>query len=207
MGTMTPETAAAAFVDQARGLTAGGADLLWIETMSSLDEVEAAIEGARSASAVPVAVTLSFDTAGHTMMGVSGTAAAERLGPLGLAAIGANCGNNIADTEAAVLQLKAGLADTPVIVKANAGIPEFKGDKLHYTGTPEIMGAHLRRMADAGIEIIGGCCGTATQHVAYMRGVLDGSIEPPELDAPVSTNPPPAGGGREAAPRRRRRRS
>ena len=207
MGTMTPETAAAAFADQARGLTAGGADLLWIETMSSLDEVEAAIEGARSASAVPVAVTLSFDTAGHTMMGVSGTAAAERLGPLGLAAIGANCGNNIADTEAAVLQLKAGLADTPVIVKANAGIPEFKGDKLHYTGTPEIMGAHLRRMADAGIEIIGGCCGTATQHVAYMRGVLDGSIEPPELDAPVSTNPPPADGGREAAPRRRRRRS
>jgi len=207
MGTMTPETAAAAFADQARGLTAGGADLLWIETMSSLDEVEAAIEGARSASAVPVAVTLSFDTAGHTMMGVSGTAAAERLGPLGLAAIGANCGNNIADTEAAVLQLKAGLADTPVIVKANAGIPEFKGDKLHYTGTPEIMGAHLRRMADAGIEIIGGCCGTATQHVAYMRGVLDGSIEPPELDAPVSTNPPPADGVREAAPRRRRRRS
>jgi len=207
MGTMTPETAAAAFADQARGLTAGGADLLWIETMSSLDEVEAAIEGARSASAVPVAVTLSFDTAGHTMMGVSGTAAAERLGPLGLAAIGANCGNNIADTEAAVLQLKAGLADTPVIVKANAGIPVFKGDKLHYTGTPEIMGAHLRRMADAGIEIIGGCCGTATQHVAYMRGVLDGSIEPPELDAPMSTNPPPAGGGREAAPRRRRRRS
>lgn len=208
MGTMTPETAAVAFADQARGLAAGGADVLWIETMSSLDEVEAAIDGARSACELPIAVTLSFDTAGRTMMGVTGTEAAERLGPLGLAAIGGNCGNNIADTEAAVLQLKAGAPDTPIIVKANAGIPEFKGDKLHYTGTPEIMGAHLKRMATAGIDIIGGCCGTATQHVAYMRGVLDGAIEPPELDAPASTTPPaPSGGGRGDAPRRRRRRS
>jgi len=205
MGTMTPETAAAAFADQARGLTAGGADLLWIETMSSLDEVEAAIEGARSASAVPVAVTLSFDTAGHTMMGVSGTAAAERLGPLGLAAIGANCGNNIAETEAAVLQLKQGAPDTPIVVKANAGIPEFKGDKLHYTGTPEVMGAHVKRMMAAGIDVIGGCCGTATQHVAYMRNVLDAKITPPDIAAPVSNNP--ASTDREAPPRRRRRRS
>lgn len=206
MGTMTPETCAAAFADQARGLTAGGADLLWIETMSSLEEAEAAVAGARSASDLPIAVTLSFDTAGHTMMGVTGFAAAERLAPLGLAAIGANCGNNIADTEAAVLQLKAGAPTTPIISKANAGIPEFKGDKLHYTGTPEVMGAHLKRMADASIEIIGGCCGTATQHVAYMRGVIDGNIEPPEIDAPVSNNPAP-GAGREPSPRRRRRRS
>jgi methionine synthase I (cobalamin-dependent) len=206
MGAMTPETCAEAFADQARGLEAGGADVLWIETMSSLEEVEAAIAGARSASDLPIAVTLSFDTAGHTMMGVTGLAAAERLEPLGLAAIGANCGNNIADTEAAVLQLKAGAPNTPIICKANAGIPEFKGDKLHYTGTPEVMGAHLKRMADAGIEIIGGCCGTATQHVAYMRGVIDGNIEPPDIDAPVSNNPPP-GAGREPSPRRRRRRS
>ncbi len=206
MGTLTPETAAAAFADQARGLTAGGADLLWIETMSSLEEVEAAIVGARSASALPIAVTLSFDTAGHTMMGVSGHDVAARLSVLGLAAIGANCGNNIADTEAAVLQLKAGAPNTPIIVKANAGIPVFKGDKLHYTGTPEIMGAHLKRMADAGIEIIGGCCGTATQHVAYMRGVIDGAIEPPLLDAPISDTGP-TGPPRKRAPRRRRPRS
>ena len=204
MGTMTPETAALAFADQARGLTAGGADLLWIETMSSLEEVEAAIAGARSASDLPIAVTLSFDTAGHTMMGVSGHDAAARLGILGLAAIGANCGNNIADTEAAVLQLKAVAPNTPIIVKANAGIPVLKGDKLHYTGTPEIMGAHLKRMTDAGIEIIGGCCGTATQHVAYMRGVIDGAIEPPLLDAPMSDTGP-AAPPRERAPRRRRR--
>jgi len=205
MGEMTPETAAEAFAEQARGLAAGGADMLWIETMSSLEEVEAAIAGARSACDIPIAVTMSFDTAGRTMMGVTGTDAAERLGPLGLAAIGANCGNNIAQTEAAVLQLKAGAPNTPIIVKANAGIPEFKGDKLHYTGTPEVMGAHVKRMVDAGIEIIGGCCGTATHHLAYMRGVLDGSIIPPNIEAPAPDTPT-AEPGNDARRRRRRRR-
>ena len=205
MGDMTPQTAAEAFAAQAEGLAAGGADVLWIETMSSLEEVEAAVSGARSVCAVPVVVTMSFDTAGRTMMGVTGLAAAERLAPLGLAALGANCGNNIAETEAAVLQLKQGAPDTPIVVKANAGIPEFKGDKLHYTGTPEVMGAHVKRMMTAGIDVIGGCCGTATQHVAYMRNVLDAKITPPDIAAPVSNNP--ASPDREAPPRRRRRRS
>ena len=205
MGDMTPQTAAEAFAAQAEGLAAGGADVLWIETMSSLEEVEAAVAGARSVCAVPVVVTMSFDTAGRTMMGVTGLAAAERLAPLGLAALGANCGNNVAETEAAVLQLKQGAPDTPIVVKANAGIPEFKGDKLHYTGTPEVMGAHVKRMMTAGIDVIGGCCGTATQHVAYMRNVLDAKITPPDIAAPVSNNP--ASPDREAPPRRRRRRS
>lgn len=203
MGEMTPDSAAAAFADQAQGLSEGGADLLWIETMSSLEEVEAAVAGARSVCDTPIAVTLSYDTAGRTMMGVTGQAAAERLGALGLAAIGANCGNNIAETEAAVLQLKQGAPSTPIIVKANAGIPEFKGDKLHYTGTPEVMGAHLKRMTDAGIEIIGGCCGTATEHIAYMRGVLDGQIAPPNIEAHA---PERAATSTDARPARRRRR-
>lgn len=201
MGEMTPETAFAAFAAQAEGLTAGGADLLWIETMSSLEEVEAAVAGARSASDLPIAATLSFDTVGRTMMGVTGADAAKRLTDLGLAAIGANCGNNIAETEAAVAQLCEHAGDTPVIVKANAGIPEFKGDKLHYTGTPEVMGAHTKRMMDLGVAIIGGCCGTATQHIEYMRGVIDGDITPPQVDGPGPSRPT-----EPAPPRRERRR-
>ena len=146
MGEMTPQTAAAAFAAQAEGLAAGGADVLWIETMSSLDEIEAAIAGARSVTDLPIAVTLSYDTAGRTMMGVTGTEAAERLTALGVAAVGANCGNNVADTEAAVREIKAGSGDVPVIVKANAGVPEFKGDALVYSGSAEVMGAHVKRM-------------------------------------------------------------
>jgi len=88
---------------------------------------------------------MSFDTAGRTMMGVTGVDAAQRMTALGLAAIGANCGNNVAETEAAVLQIKSGAGDTPVIVKSNAGVPEFRGDSLVYSGSPEVMGAHVRR--------------------------------------------------------------
>lgn len=202
MGEMTPETAAVAFADQAEGLAAGGADILWIETMSSLDEIEAAIDGARRVTDLPIAVTLSYDTAGRTMMGVTGTEAAKRLTALNVAAIGANCGNNVADTEAAVLDIKAGAGDTPVIVKANAGIPEFKGETLVYSGSAQVMGAHVKRMMSSGIEIIGGCCGTSTDHLIYMRGVIDGAIDAPDIPAP---GPAPVGDDDDAAERGRAR--
>lgn len=207
MGEMTPETAAAAFAAQAEGLAAGGADVLWIETMSSLEEIEAAIAGARQVTDLPVAATLSYDTAGRTMMGVTGTQAAERLVSLGVAAVGANCGNNVADTEAAVREIKAGAGDVPVIVKANAGVPEFKGDALVYSGSAEVMGAHVKRMMSEEIEIIGGCCGTSTQHLIYMRGVIDGAIEAPDIPAPggLPREEGEVGAGRDRTRRRRRR--
>lgn len=207
LGAMTPETAADAFADQAEGLTAGGADLLWIETMSSLEEVEAAVAGARRTSDLPIAATLSFDTVGRTMMGVTGAQVAERLTDLGLAAIGGNCGNNVAQTESAIAQVKAGAGDTPVIVMANAGIPEFKGDELSYNGSPEVMAAHTKRMMDLGIEVIGGCCGTSTEHLELMRKTIDGTYIPEDIPAP---GPPPVdesdGEGRGTREGRRRRR-
>ena len=124
MGSLTPATCADAFREQAIGLDEGGADVLWIETMSHLDEVAAAVEGARSVSDLPVCATLSFDTAGRTMMGVTGEDAVNRLAELGVDAIGANCGNNLADTEAALHQMRAANPDVLLISKANAGMPE-----------------------------------------------------------------------------------
>lgn len=182
MGTMTPATCFAAFAEQAQGLTEGGADLLWIETMSHLDEVAAAVEGARSVSDLPVAVTLSFDTAGRTMMGVTGREAVERLVPLGVAAIGANCGNNLADTEAAIAEMRSAHPDVLVISKANAGMPEWRGADLHYSGSPEVMAAHAHRQRAAGVQLIGGCCGSTPEHIAMMRAVLDGHLPVPEVD-------------------------
>ena len=140
MGNMSVAACQAAFAEQAEGLAAGGADVLWIETMSDLDEVTAAVRGARSACDLGVAATMSFDTAGRTMMGVSGTEMAERLGELGLAAMGANCGNNVADTEAAGISVAAASQGTPVISKPNAGVPVWSGDALVYDGTPEDPG-------------------------------------------------------------------
>lgn len=182
MGSLTPATCAEAFARQAAGLTAGGADILWIETMSHLDEIAAAVEGARSASDLPITATLSFDTAGRTMMGVTGTEAVKRLAELGVAAVGANCGNNLADTEAALAEMRAANPGIYLISKANAGMPEWRGADLHYSGSPEIMAAHAHRQREVGIQLIGGCCGSAPAHVAMMRAVLDGEIEVPEVE-------------------------
>ena len=186
MGSMTPETCADAFREQAIGLDEGGADVLWIETMSHLDEVAAAVEGARSVSDLPVCTTLSFDTAGRTMMGVSGEDAVNRLTELGVDAIGANCGNNLADTEAALHEMRAANPDVPLISKANAGMPEWHGTELHYSGEPEVMAAHAVRQREAGIQIIGACCGSSPKHLAMMRQVLDGNLPVPEVEFEVA---------------------
>lgn len=186
MGSMTPATCADAFREQAIGLDEGGADVLWIETMSHLDEVAAAVEGARSVSDLPVCATLSFDTAGRTMMGVTGEDAVNRLVELGVDAIGANCGNNLADTEAALHQMRAANSDVLLISKANAGMPEWHGTELHYSGEPEVMAAHAVRQRDAGIQIIGACCGSSPEHLAMMRQVLDGEIPVPEVEFEIA---------------------
>ncbi len=202
LGDLTTADATDAFAVQAEGLTKGGADLLWIETMSSLEEIEAAISGARRSSDLPVTVTLSFDTAGRTMMGVTGTQAAQRLTELGVAAIGANCGNNLPETEAALAEIRAN-THVPVISKANAGIPEWHGAELSYSGSPDIMGAHAHRVRSAGIQIIGGCCGNSPAHVAAIRGVLDGTLPVPDVEVGEAPTRVEAIDG---APRRRRRR-
>ncbi|MYA86495.1 MAG: betaine--homocysteine S-methyltransferase [Acidimicrobiaceae bacterium] len=205
LGNMSAAACEAGFAEQAEGLAAGGADVLWIETMSDLDEVEAAVRGARSVCDLPVAATMSFDTAGRTMMGVTGSELAERLGGLGLAAMGANCGNNIPDTEAAVISMTAAATGTPVISKPNAGVPVWSGDALVYDGTPEVMAAHAHRARAAGVAVIGSCCGSTPAHTAKIAAVLAGDEPPPDIEAA----PPSAAPGTEdrLARRRTRRRA
>jgi len=186
LGELTEKEVTAAFAEQATGLTDGGADVLWLETMSALPEVEAGVRGARSASDLPIVATLSFDTAGRTMMGVTGEEAGSRLADLGVAGIGANCGANLADTEAALAAIRSTCGDVPVISKANAGIPAWKGDKLEYDATPEILSAHAYRLRAVGISAIGACCGSTPDHIAHIRGVLDGDLPVPDIAPPVS---------------------
>lgn len=207
MGTMTIEQCEDAFAAQAAGLAAGGADIIWIETTSDLDEVSAAVRGAKRATHLPIVATMSFDTAGRTMMGVKGEDAVEILADLGVTACGANCGNNLRDTEAAVLAMRSANRDVAIVVKANAGIPEWKADALVYNGTPEIMGSHTQRMIDGGVALIGACCGSAPDHIAHMRGVLDGVIQASDIapPGPVASGPADeARGGRRSRNRRRR---
>ena len=204
LGTMKAGACEAAFAEQAAGLAAGGVDLLWIETMSALDEIEAAVRGARSVCDLPIAATMSFDTAGRTMMGVTGAELAERLDGLGLAALGANCGNNIADTEAAVTAIAAAAPGTTVISKPNAGVPVWSGDNLVYDGTPEVLAAHAHRARTAGVTVIGSCCGSTPAHTAKIAAVLRGDEPPPDIEsAPPAA---PARGTEDRLARRRTRR-
>jgi 5-methyltetrahydrofolate--homocysteine methyltransferase len=208
MGTMTYEECRAAFAEQAQGLIEGGVDVLWIETMSDLNEVKAAIEGAHEAAAaaevdIPISATMSFDTHGRSMMGVTGTQLAKELSGLGLTAIGANCGNNIPDTEAALAEMHVAAPDMILIAKANAGMPRYEGSKLVYDGTPDVMGAYADRMRRNGVQLIGGCCGSGPEHIHMMRQVLSGEVPVPSAAA---AGPAPAPFGEEAVPARSRER-
>lgn len=174
LGELTEAGAVEAFTQQAEGLKAGGADVAWIETMSAPEEIRAAARGAIAAG-LPYTATASFDTAGRTMMGLSpGDLFAVFADlPEPPVAFGANCGVGASDLVMAVLDIVGGSGGVPVIAKANAGIPHFRGDEIHYSGTPELMADYARLAADSGARIIGGCCGSTPAHVRAMRAALD----------------------------------
>lgn len=174
LGAMSYDEAVEAFAEQVEGLKAGGADVAWIETMSSPEEIRAAAEAAIRVG-MPYVFTASFDTAGRTMMGLApkdihGVADGLAEAPVG---IGANCGVGASDILSSLLDMSAGHEDATLIVKANCGIPEFRGAEIHYSGTPELMADYVRLAIDSGARIIGGCCGTASEHLRAMREALD----------------------------------
>jgi methionine synthase I (cobalamin-dependent) len=175
LGPLTVEDGARAFEEQAKGLAAGGADVAWIETMSSIDEVTAAVRGA-TAAGLPYVVTLSFDTNGRTMMGVTPAQFAQlahELQPQPVA-FGGNCGTGASELMAAILNLESAKAEGDVLVaKSNCGIPQFVAGEIEYSGTPELMADYARLALDAGVRIIGGCCGTTPEHVRAMRDALE----------------------------------
>lgn len=176
VGPLSHEDGVTAFAEQARGLVAGGADILWIETMSSREEAAAAVEGAAS-TGKPVVSTMTFDTAGKTMMGLSPEDAYRQLStlPVRPAAIGANCGLGATENVLSITQMAGVVApDAVIIAKANCGVPEFKNGEFRYTGTPELMADYARLARDAGARIIGGCCGTDGPVLKAIRDALDG---------------------------------
>ena len=191
IGPLTFEQAKAAFAEQALALAAGGADVLWIETMSSREEVEAAVAGAAVAN-LPIVCTLSFDTNGRTMMGISPSdfsGIEKTLNPR-LAACGTNCGVGASEVVACIHNLAEAMGPEVVLVaKGNCGIPQYVDGAICYNGTPEIMANYARMALDAGARIIGGCCGTSAKHLRAMRDALDAHTksESPTLEAIVST--------------------
>ncbi len=213
MGALTHEGAVEMFHEQAEGLKAGGADVLWVETISDPDEMKAAAEAARRAE-MPWCGTMSFDTAGRTMMGLTSQALSAFMHrqahrPV---AFGANCGVGASD----LLRTVQGFDDStiPVIAKGNAGIPKYHNGHIHYDGTPELMADYAVFARASGATIIGGCCGTTPDHLRAMREALETRPlgDRPDLktiEARLGGFSSPSDGTDDApaAPRRNRRRA
>lgn len=173
LGPLTFTDAVAAFREQAAALAAGGVDVLWIETMSDLEEVRAAVEAARDAAPdLPVTVTMTFDTKGRTMMGVKPSAAVTALTELNVHALGGNCGNGPAEIESVIEQMRAADLGAVLIAKANAGLPKMVDGEAVYDAAPETMGAYAARVRDLGARIIGACCGSTPDHIRAIGEAL-----------------------------------
>ena len=174
MGALTFESAVEMFHEQAEGLKEGGADVLWVETISAPEEYEAAAKAA-ALTVKPWCGTMSFDTAGRTMMGVTSSAMATLVEKLDHAplAFGANCGVGASDLLRTVLGFAAQGTERPVIAKGNAGIPKYVDGHIHYDGTPDLMADYAVLARDCGATIIGGCCGTTPAHLEKMREALE----------------------------------
>jgi methionine synthase I (cobalamin-dependent) len=176
LGPLSSEAAREAFAEQAEALERGGADLMWIETMSSVEETEAALAGAR-ATGLPVVATLSFDTNGRTMMGVTPSDLAGLHRKHQFSACGSNCGVSPSELVASIVNLAAAADPSAILVaKANCGIPKYVDGSIRFDGTPELMAVYAQLALDAGARIIGGCCGTTPEHLSVMRRALESHV-------------------------------
>ena len=213
MGEMTMESAIKEFTIQIQGLKDGGADVAWIETMSAAEEIQAAAQAAINVG-LPFVFTASFDTAGRTMMGIAPDAlgaVADTISEKALA-YGANCGVGASDMMLTMLVMTAADTEAVIIGKANCGVPTVKGKHTVYSGTPELMADYVEMAANTGVRIIGGCCGTAPNHIAAMREAMDNleKGQRPSMEEVIEklgdlVNPPPKPGAKGSRGNRRRR--
>jgi len=174
LGTMTPEEAQALFAEQLAALVEGGIDLVLVETLSDLGEADAALAAAREvAPDLPVVVTMSFDTNLRTMMGVRPAEAVAHLAAAGADAVGANCGRGPEEMEQIAADMaQARTGDLLLVAQSNAGLPQVVGDHFEYDATPDDLAEHAARLAELGIDLVGGCCGSTPEHIAAVGGRL-----------------------------------
>ena len=213
LGTLTHAHTVAYFAEQAQALAKGGAEVIWIETMSSLEEVAAAAEAARAAG-LPICATLTFDTARRSMMGVTPADYGQFATKIGLDMAGANCGVGPAELIDSIQGLIAAGIEIPVVAKGNCGIPQYVDGAIHFHGSPALMAQYALYAREAGATIIGGCCGTTPEHIEAMVSALDSTPrKAPDAKAmPAALGTPWAalaeteasGGGEKRRERRRR---
>lgn len=183
LGSLTHDRGVEMFAEQMSALANAGADVIWVETLSSTDELAAAVEAA-AATGLPIVSTMSFDTHGRTMMGLPPSALAGWWSSSGVTAtaIGANCGIGPADVVVAVNDLRAADSDAVIVAKSNCGIPQMIDGTLWYPTSSEDMSSYAELALDAGARILGACCGSIPEHIAQIRAVVDSHEPRPGID-------------------------
>jgi 5-methyltetrahydrofolate--homocysteine methyltransferase len=173
IGKMTYAQALAIFAEQASVLAGAGVDVLYIETMSDLNEMKAAIEGLKKGGGdIPIFASFSFDHHRRTNMGVKPEQAAEALQALGVAAFGANCGATLEMTEEAVAKMREATPEAFLIAKPNAGRPHMEGRQVVYDATPEDMAVYAHKFVALGARVMGACCGSTPAHIAAIAAAV-----------------------------------
>jgi 5-methyltetrahydrofolate--homocysteine methyltransferase len=173
LGELEPEEASDGFAEQAAALIEGGVDVIWLETMSSLEEMRAAWDGVRRASGdIPVITTMTFDTRGRTMMGVTPERAATTLSGWGAAAVGGNCGNGPEEILLVIDKMREAVPAATLVAKANAGVPRLEKGRPVYGAGPAEMAQYATAAAAGGARVIGACCGSTPDHLRAMRMAL-----------------------------------
>lgn len=165
-----------AFKEQSIALVAGGADAIVIETMTDLEEARIAVKAASENTGCEVICTMTFDKilSGEyrTMMGISPSEMTETLVEAGASIIGANCGNGIADMIGIVKEIRKTNGLIPILIHANAGMPQYCDGETTYPESPTDMAGRIKEIIDAGANIIGGCCGTTPDHIREVRQTI-----------------------------------
>jgi 5-methyltetrahydrofolate--homocysteine methyltransferase len=176
MGDVTENELYDAFREQAIALERGGADMIIIETMSAVDEAALAVRATRENTKCTVAVTMTFSKTPkreyRTMMGVSPEEMVNSMKEAGAHIVGSNCGNGIEDMIGIVKTIRSVDEDIPVMIQANAGVPELIDGKTVFRESPELMASFVPELIKAGANIIGGCCGTTPEHIKAIGRVL-----------------------------------
>jgi 5-methyltetrahydrofolate--homocysteine methyltransferase len=169
MGDVTEQELYDTFREQAIALETGGADIIIVETMSAIDEASLAVKAARENTKCTVIITMTFskDMNGEyrTMMGVSPEEMVISMKDAGAHIVGSNCGNGIEDMIGIVNAIRATDREIPVMIQANAGVPEFTDGVTVFRESPEMMASFIPALIKAGAGIIGGCCGTTPDHI------------------------------------------
>lgn len=162
------------FLAQITGLLDGGADAICLETFSELDEAEVAVNAAKT-TGLPVICTFTFQN-GYTMMGVTPEAYAEKMLELEVDVLGSNCGNGLKEMPDIVRTIRNTAPDHPILVHANAGLPELHGTEVRYPENPERMAEKMLNIIKAGANIVGGCCGTTPEHIKAIKLAVQKNI-------------------------------